>query len=290
MKREAEPALEPWATSLKARQQGGSTALMYHGVHHPPRGTYDVSVAAFERQLATLSRKRIISLRSLSLGGSGVALTFDDGDASCLWQVAPRLSQRGWPAIVFVTTGFLGRPGFIAPSDVPQLTHAGFSVGAHGHTHRLLTELNDADVRDELRRSKGMLEDITGKRVSDLALPGGAGDSRIRALAVEAGFELLATSWPARGRRRQRPLNVPRIALTRETSDEEFRRILDGCRTLYASYQARAATVSLALRLLGRERYELCRAAIRGPRVRSREAENTYSRGVDAQAIYPETR
>ena len=263
-------ALRP--ASSEPRVRSPSVALMYHGVLDRPRRTYDVSLAAFDRQLLAMSTRRVVSLSRLSAGESGIALTFDDGDASCVRNVAPRLRDRGWPATAFITTSFLGRPGFVARSDLNELRQAGITIGAHGHTHRSLNQLSDAAVREELRRCKAILEDIMGSQVVEFALPGGAGGSRERALACEAGFELIATSWPACERRGRRRSHVPRVPLTRETSDGEFYRVLSGSPTFYWRRQLRVASVAVASWLLGAGRYKRYRAAILGayPLSRSR--------------------
>jgi peptidoglycan/xylan/chitin deacetylase (PgdA/CDA1 family) len=123
-------------------------------------------------------------------------LTFDDGGSSALDQVVPELGRRGWPAHFFVTTGELDKQAFLRRSDLAQLAGAGHLVGSHAHTHRPLTRLAPDDLREELRRSKAILEEALGEPVSTLAAPGGFSSARVAAAAAEEGYSHLFTSEP----------------------------------------------------------------------------------------------
>lgn len=77
--------------------------------------------------------------------------------------------------------------------QITQLIRGGMTIGSHTHTHRVLTTLDDAEVRAELRTSKAVLEERLGTPVQSLAYPcGGHGtfDSRSRRLAEECGYRL----------------------------------------------------------------------------------------------------
>ena len=125
-----------------------------------------------------------------------VLLTFDDGGASALTTIAPMLAQRAWPASFFVTTDRIGAPGFLTREGIVELRERGHVVGGHGHTHALLTQLSDAEAREELATSKHILEEILGSRVSSVAIPGGFYSERIGALAAATGYRHVFTSEP----------------------------------------------------------------------------------------------
>ncbi|WP_136715843.1 polysaccharide deacetylase family protein [Halorientalis salina] len=57
------------------------------------------------------------------------------------------------------------------PEAVEALAAAGHEIGSHTHTHRLLTDLDADDRREEMERSRTVLEDVTGNTVSGFRAP-----------------------------------------------------------------------------------------------------------------------
>ena len=70
------------------------------------------------------------------------------------------------------------------------------SVGSHSHRHALLPLLTDADLDDNLRRSRRLLEDLTGREVRSLAYPNGDRNARVEAAATAAGYTRAFTIRP----------------------------------------------------------------------------------------------
>jgi peptidoglycan/xylan/chitin deacetylase (PgdA/CDA1 family) len=181
--------------------------LMYHELELPGRPLcqaepgyvrYVVRAADFTAQVRRLKNS----------GGSGlslsealkfdrensVALTFDDGAETDLISAAPLLRELNFGATFFITTGFLGRSGFLSPAQVRELSDAGFEIGCHSITHPYLSDLDDAGVRREVVGAKQELEQILGKPVLHYSCPGGRYDRRVAAVAREGGYASVSTS------------------------------------------------------------------------------------------------
>jgi peptidoglycan/xylan/chitin deacetylase (PgdA/CDA1 family) len=132
-------------------------------------------------------------------------VTFDDGYLSTLEVAAPLLQKFGYPAIVFVPSACvgLGSHSFSANSREPneplctweqlrQLEHLGVSVQSHSVTHRAFSTLSPAELEEELRHSKGTLEDRLGKPVEMFAFPygdGGTDAQEVTAALKRAGYK-----------------------------------------------------------------------------------------------------
>src|SRR3954463_11216007 len=95
-----------------------ATVLVYHGVEARPRDADPAQLFVrpdlFERQMAFLARRRVVvtlddALRPDDRRRNRVAITFDDGYRSVLTAAAPVLERFGFPATVFVPTGWLRR-------------------------------------------------------------------------------------------------------------------------------------------------------------------------------------
>ena len=115
----------------------GVVALTYHGfgvAADPGAGARAaVPVAELEAQLEVIAAAGgAMDPRRATTGDSGIVLTFDDGERSVLAEALPRLERRGWVGAVFVTTGWIGRPGYLTAADLRRLRREGWLVGAHG--------------------------------------------------------------------------------------------------------------------------------------------------------------
>ena len=230
---------------------------------------YVVAERAYRQQLDWLSsvgmRGDCVSgVLAGSLGQRSIIVTFDDGSASDLDLAAPELLRRGFRATFFVTTGFLGRPGYLTASQVRELCGLGFEIGSHGVTHRYLTDLPLAEAQSELVDSRSALEDITGRSVQHVSAPGGRWNHRVARLAREAGFLTLATSDV--GLNEATATTLRRLAVTRLTTMTQFREMCLGQHLTGAIL--RSTGLRVVKSLLGNSRYESMRNRLLGPAVR----------------------
>ena len=113
-----------------------------------------------------------------------VLLTFDDGYRSVREVALPWLRRFGYPAVSFVSTGYIGGCSTFDRGDEPEepicdwedlreLQQQGISIQSHGVTHRGFSSLGPEEQEEELTRSKVMLESHLGSRVEVFAFPYG---------------------------------------------------------------------------------------------------------------------
>ena len=113
-----------------------------------------------------------------------VLLTFDDGYRSVREVALPWLRRFGYPAVSFVSTGYIGGcstfDSGVEPEepicdweDLRELQQQGISIQSHGVTHRGFSSLGPEEQEEELTRSKDVLEAQLRKRVEVFAFPYG---------------------------------------------------------------------------------------------------------------------
>jgi peptidoglycan/xylan/chitin deacetylase (PgdA/CDA1 family) len=245
--------------------------LMYHDVHrgHAPPGAphsstmYHVDAAAFERQMAAIERSGhpVVGLCDAvsTPARPAVTLTFDDGWRGTFETALPALRRRGWTAAVFVTRDFVGRPWFCTEHMIVDAAQAGFEIGVHGTTHRLLSACPTREVVAEFADCRAYLEDLLSRPVELGSLPGGSGDCRVAVCAAEAGLRVLCTSRPGLNAERTPALALRRVAVTRRTGEDDVARYCEG---RVRPEQLRWTVAQVPHRVLGEARYTRLRRLV----------------------------
>jgi peptidoglycan/xylan/chitin deacetylase (PgdA/CDA1 family) len=185
-------------------------ALEYHDVvrAHPDESGFPGSAAAsyklradaFGEHLDAIAREggTVTGIEGpWPAGRAPVALTFDDGGASALTEVAPALARFGWVGHFFVTTGRIGTTGFLDAPGIVALRRAGHVVGSHSVSHPVrFAALSRSDMLREWRESRARLEDLLGEEARVASVPGGYFSPAVAQTASEAGIRILFTSEP----------------------------------------------------------------------------------------------
>ena len=213
----------------------GVVFLMYHELELPGRALchaepgyvrYVLRASNFREQMKLLKSK---GWRGTSVGAvvdefskNTVAITFDDGCESDLLAAAPVLREFGFGATFFITSGWLGRPGFLSASQLRELAALGIEIGSHSMTHAHLTDLDDAALHREVSGSKLELEQILGLPIEHFSCPGGSYNARVAQIAREAGYRTVCTSQVRANTSRTDTLALGRIAVMRHNSATEF--------------------------------------------------------------------
>jgi len=130
---------------------------------------------------------------------NGVSITFDDGYKDNLSVALPFLSKHQIPFTVFVVSDFLGElhDKYLSEAELIELSQSPWvNIGAHGKTHRPLTEMGLEEAREELKLSKERLESLIGRPVTTMSFPHGCYNSELIEVARSLGYTRIGTSDP----------------------------------------------------------------------------------------------
>lgn len=188
--------------------------LMYHQVSdtaHADFVKYTVARRAFAAQMKWLaaSHYSAIDLPTLlahrrdgtPIPKQAVVITFDDGFRDCAEVAAPAMEAHGFSATFFVVAGLMGKTSqwllaergvelpIMSWDDARALEGAGHHCESHSVTHPRLAQLSPAAYREELTRSRAIIEDELGHPVRYLAYPFGSENQQVRAAAAECGYD-----------------------------------------------------------------------------------------------------
>ena len=203
------PEPTPWPAG-PARASAELPILMYHHTGPLPanpdtfRRDLTVSPTLFEEQLESLADSGIqtVTLDRLfehlegrqPLPTRAVALTFDDGYADNYEVAFPLLKKHGMVGTFFVTTGLVGRPGYMTWEQLEELAAAGMAIEAHSISHADLTKVAPTQLASELAVPKQQIEERLSRPARFLAYPGGRFDPTVIRAARAAGYKAAVTT------------------------------------------------------------------------------------------------
>jgi peptidoglycan/xylan/chitin deacetylase (PgdA/CDA1 family) len=208
--------------------------LMYHNISKDGEGSATIAEAAFEAQIAALSKAgyTAVSFDELmayvksgaELPDKPVLITFDDGYLSNYEIAYPILKQYGMKATIFAIGSSVGKSVYkdteyeIIPhfdyQQAKEMSDSGIiSIQSHtydmhqwppyeeGRARENILRFEDEDeedyiplLRNDIRRSIREIQEATGKPVKVLAYPNGYYDSLSQAVLWEEGIRVTLTT------------------------------------------------------------------------------------------------
>lgn len=257
----------PDAEAARSHARRDLLVLCYHAVSRRWPASLAVTPEELTRQLELLVRRgyrgaTFLDALTSPSADKVLAVTFDDAYASVLEHAYPILSSLELPGTVFAVTDFVDNEQPLSWSGIDHwrggphddelrglswnelgsLADAGWEVGSHTATHPFLTKLEDAELADELHRSKLACENALGRECLTLAYPYGDVDQRVVAAAARAGY----TAAAALGLCDLQPpiLSWPRVGVYRPDAHGRFRlKVSPGVRRLRKRLARAEATI-----------------------------------------------
>jgi peptidoglycan/xylan/chitin deacetylase (PgdA/CDA1 family) len=236
--------------ALAADQPGRgpeATILCYHIVESPHDPHMEVSREAFLQQITYLTATgyNIIPLADLysyiegrrsSLPPNPVVVTADDGWRSTYTELYPEMKRHHFPFTVFVYPKIIGKTAYaLTWSQIREMAGNGADIESHSLSHPFLTQRHHSGLdqsaytawlRDELVRSKRIIEKETGRPVRFLAYPYGDYDVQLARTVAGAGYTAAVTCDFGRVHRGSDPMRLRRVVINKQMSFAAFRHYL----------------------------------------------------------------
>ena len=139
----------------------------------------------------------------------------------------------------------------------------GHTIGAHSHSHKVLTEIPLEDVKYELTKNKENLERILGKQIETISIPNGSYSVDILKLAIETGFRPIYTSKPTTLVESFQGTDIiGRYAIMHNTQANDVIRIISSA-ALRNWMRYRYEILKLAKQVLGKSYYKIRTSLLR---------------------------
>jgi peptidoglycan/xylan/chitin deacetylase (PgdA/CDA1 family) len=206
-----------------AKETTQQVVLMYHGIVSKESSIaedreigaelYDVSIEDFRNQMAWLKDHGYVP--TVDHDGRGTAgraptdimLTFDDGEINNFEQALPILREYEFRACFFIIAKRIGKQGYMGWEEIKRLHEGGMTIGSHGFSHEILTNLIDTQIEEELSASKKYLERNLNIKIDALSIPRGFCNDKILQMAYDVGYKTIFIS--------ERPKNLKAHCLSR---------------------------------------------------------------------------
>jgi peptidoglycan/xylan/chitin deacetylase (PgdA/CDA1 family) len=220
--------------------------LMYHRIATdgpPGLKQWRVLPEIFDAQLSALRRAGYQTITLVEwadalveqrpVPGKRILLSFDDGYCDFLSAAIPVLQRHGFSATMFLVAERIGQTalwdasyGDCAPlmswDEIKSLQTMGIEFGAHSCIHLKMTQMGSAELAEDTRRTRAILEENLGVPVPTLAYPYGDQNESVRQIIGEAGTKAAVTTEPGISKLGDDLLRLPRIEITDEHTPERL--------------------------------------------------------------------
>lgn len=230
---------------------GKRFVFLYHDIsdadapQHSP--LYSTPVEKFKSQVEFIARHfKLVSLEGVVANGSAsrerlASITFDDGFLSVKDEALPFLEARGIPFTVFVNSMaikqnrlFYGAEAesinrnydakvYLDEDDIKRLATKGVGIGNHSATHKVLSECDEATLREEVLDNKTYIESLIGTDVKHLALPFGKREhynERVLKFCYSVGHDYVYSTNPSYFELKRGHKLIPRVSILNESAEE----------------------------------------------------------------------
>ncbi len=187
--------------------------LMYHQVDIPQskqEQRFCIPPHEFQRQMRWLKQAGYIHVtleaileyaaKNQDLPDKAVHITFDDGFVGVLEHAWPFLQEHNIPSTLFALPGMSGhtntwmwqrglpRRALLSAHQLRMLAGEGLIIGSHTLSHVHLPEISPQLAKQEIVRSKLVLEELLGNEILHFAYPYGQLNNFIRDMVESSGY------------------------------------------------------------------------------------------------------
>jgi len=218
--------------------------LTYHNFTTEESSSYRINIDKFTQQMDYLATNgfSVISISQLlenisnnTLPPKPVVITIDDGYKSTYTLAYPILKKYHFPANLFIYTDFIEKNSHsLTWEEIKEMEENNFEIGSHtiSHCNLLKPATGETDesylkrIKREIFLSKEILSKKIEKEVQFFAYPYGVYDSKIKQLAVQAGYQGIVNVNSMNNNTNPDPFALNRQIISGQNSLDSFKNIL----------------------------------------------------------------
>ncbi|MDX1775558.1 MAG: polysaccharide deacetylase family protein [Desulfobulbales bacterium] len=236
----------PGEQNKESSRESRLVVLNYHNIGNHDE-LYAVSRKQFVRQVKYLVKQgyAAISLAEFRSWRQGdiklpekvFMLTFDDGNLSDYETVYPFLKKQGLKGVFFLKTKALDTAAHLNTAQIKEMSDSGLcEFGSHSVHHQNFIGMEKNMLDQELTVSRNVIQSITGREVYAFAYPNGFWNGAAKKALMDNGYHFAFTVLPGLNERTTNPLELRRIVVKRDTSQQVFIDWINRKPELYKKY------------------------------------------------------
>lgn len=178
----------------------GVPVLYYHSVSLNADNEVTITPEMLEKQLTYINDNNYttITMKELydylknnkPIPEKSIVITFDDGYMNNYTEAFPILKALNMKATIFCVGNSLDGSYYLSHEAIKEMSDYGIDIESHTVNHVHLDTLSYDEQLLEMKKSKEILENITGKEVSSIAYPFGDYNTDTVKAAKQAGYSL----------------------------------------------------------------------------------------------------
>ena len=205
-----------------------SKAIFYHDIHSNRQYT-DMStpIELFKKHIQIIRESGYEIVSKITKTHGQIEICFDDAFLG-LYDNIELIKEQNIPIHLFVISSFLDKKNHINKEQLIELNELHqIKISSHTKTHKILSCIDEKEIKIELLESKSELEELLKHELSSLCFPEGKFNKKAIELAKKIGYKRLYSSLPGFYFNDFLP-NVKRRSLVQFSGKEEFKAILKG--------------------------------------------------------------
>lgn len=174
-----------------------SKVLYYHDIYaddQDPDTEMATKLSLFRNHVRIIRSAGFEIVPVITRPNRQVMLTFDDG-FSGIYKNKELFESENITATIFMITAAIGKSHYLTADQIAEMIRLGFRIQSHTHGHRDMTTLTAAELHEDLRISKQIMEKVVPD-VTELCFPYGRFSKPVLRIAMASGYEHLYCSIP----------------------------------------------------------------------------------------------
>lgn len=174
-----------------------SKVLFYHDIHCEKQyAEMSTNLKIFQDHITEIQHLGFEIVADISKKTGQVKIQFDDGFKG-VYDCIEFIKKHKIPVEIFIVTSWICKEGYLSEKEIKELQSSNLiRFSSHTHTHPNLGEINEDEIRDELTKSKKLLQGIIGEEVKSLCFPKGSFSNFVIKIAEELGYKEQYSSLP----------------------------------------------------------------------------------------------
>lgn len=215
----------------------GVRVLYYHSVDANAGNEVTITPESLKKQLqyindnnyTTITMKELYDYlnNNAPIPEKSIIITFDDGYMNNYTEAFPILKELNMKATIFCVGNSLDGSYYLSHEALKEMSDYGIDIESHTVNHVHLDTLSYDEQLSEMKNSKEILENITGREVISIAYPFGDYNADTIKATKQAGYSLGFTTNLGLAYRSSDEFELDRIYISSNYDMNTFKNLID---------------------------------------------------------------